>query len=473
MSTRNLEVWSDVQGSDAELRAANNVGALDELLELGDALVGRTERGEAIEVAVARGSSTTVKVHAAEVEALTSAGSAAAGIRVVRDGRVGFASCGSHDMDVVSETLAEARDNCRFAEPDEHNGLAEPDHVEARFHDTWNDAVIATDTQRRIELALELESRVIGADDRVTSARTTTYGDGWGQSAIVTSAGIRLAAEDTSCSVASQPLARNGSETQIGWGYDTARDPEDLDLARVAAEALDRATKLLGATQPQSARMTILLEPRLSMTLLSMVAGMLSGDSVAKGRTPFADRLGEPIASPLVDLTDDPTRTESIGVEPFDGEGLACRPNPLIEDGVLGTFLHDSTSARRAGVISTASAVRSVRGIPSPGAQLLVMRRGGTPARDLLSGIELGLAVESFSGLHSGVNPVSGDFSVGANGLMIRNGQLAEPVQELTVASTLQRLLMDVTAVGDDFEWLPSGPGAASLRIDGVSISGS
>jgi PmbA protein len=100
------------------------------------------------------------------------------------------------------------------------------------------------------------------------------------------------------------------------------------------------------------------------------------------------------------------------------------------------------------------------------------MSVGATPSADLLDGIELGLAVESFSGLHSGVNPVSGDFSVGANGLMIRNGELAEPVQELTLASTLQRLLMDVCAVGDDFEWLPSGPGGASMLIDGVAVSG-
>lgn len=104
---------------------------------------------------------------------------------------------------------------------------------------------------------------------------------------------------------------------------------------------------------------------------------------------------------------------------------------------------------------------------------MLVMAAGTTPTDALIGDIDLGLAVESFSGVHSGVNPVSGDFSVGANGLMIRDGELAEPVQELTVASTLQRLLMDVSAVGDDFEWLPSGPGGASMRIDGVAVSGS
>ncbi|MCB1271380.1 MAG: hypothetical protein KDB31_08155, partial [Microthrixaceae bacterium] len=126
----------------------------------------------------------------------------------------------------------------------------------------------------------------------------------------------------------------------------------------------------------------------------------------------------------------------------------------------------------RAGRRSTASAVRSVRGLPSPGAQLLVVEPGPHELDAIRSGVELGIAVESFSGLHSGVNPVSGDFSVGADGVMIRNGELAEPVKELTLASTLQRLLLEVVAVGSDFEWLPGGSGGASMLIDEVSVAG-
>jgi PmbA protein len=199
---------------------------------------------------------------------------------------------------------------------------------------------------------------------------------------------------------------------------------------------------------------------------------MLSAESVQKGRSPFADRLGERIASPLVELIDDPTRSASLAAEEHDGEGLACRANPLLAAGVLQGFLYDATTARRGGTASTGSAVRSARGLPTPGPQLLVLEPGTTPAEQLRRGLPLALAVESFSGLHSGVNPVSGDFSVGAEGVMIRDGELAEPVRELTLASTLQRLLLGVVAVGDDFEWLPSGNGAATLCIEDVSVSG-
>ena len=175
----------------------------------------------------------------------------------------------------------------------------------------------------------------------------------------------------------------------------------------------------------------------------------------------------------MITLVDDPTRSDSIGAEEIDGEGLACRQNRLIDDGVLQGFLYDSYSGRRSGTASTGSAVRGTRSLPGVGAQLLVMEPGERSFDQLIGSIDHGLYVTSFAGLHSGVNPVSGDFSVGADGLLITNGVLGAPVREMTIASTLQRLLLDVREVGGDFEWLPGGDGACSLVIDDVAISGS
>jgi len=444
----------------------------DDLLKLARELAERALPGEQVEVLLGRGQSATVKVHGGEVESLSSADSTGAGIRVVRDGRLGFAHCGTLDPVVLADTLEEARDNCTFGEPDDANGLAEPDGVPAVERDAWADAVVELPVDRKVELALDLERRTLALDPRVTSARTTIYADHWGESAIVTNTGIEGYDRGASCSVSTAPLARSGDETQIGSAHDAGRDPEQLDLDRVAGEAVDRATRLLGATKPPSSRMAILLEPRLALTLLGVVSSMLSGDAVAKGRSPFAGRIGEQVASPLLSVVDDPTRVESLGCEPIDGEGLACRPNPLISEGALQGFLYDSTSGRRAGVPSTASAVRGTRSLPGVGAQLLVLEPGTRTFDELVSSIDLGLYVNGFAGLHSGVNPVSGDFSVGSDGLMIRNGALAEPVRELTIASTLQRLLLDIGEVGGDFEWLSSGHGACSLVIHDVAISG-
>lgn len=444
----------------------------EDLLDLARPLAASARPGEQVEVLVARGASTTVRVHDGRVESLSSADSSGAGVRVVSEGRVGFAHCGSLDPAVLADTLVEARDNCSFGEPDEHQGLAEPDGVPVVERDAWSEAVLATPVDRKVELALDLERRVRSIDPRVTSARTTIYGDGWGESALVASTGIEGYDRGASCSVSTAPLARDGDETQIGSFHDAARDPDALDLDRVAAEAVARATRLLGARKPRSGRMAIVCEPRLAVTLLGVVASMLSGEAVQKGRSPFRDRIGERVASPLLSLVDDPTRAESLGSERIDGEGLACRPNELLRDGVLQGFLYDSTSARRAGTTSTASAVRGARTLPGVGAQLLVMSPGSRSLDELVSSVDNGLLVNGFAGLHSGVNPVSGDFSVGADGLVIRDGALAEPVRELTIASTLQRLLQDVTEVGGDFEWLPSGHGACSLVIGDVAVSG-
>jgi PmbA protein len=448
-------------------------GGPEQLLVVARELVEMARPGEQVEVVLSRGSSTTIRVHDAEVESLSSADSSGAGVRVVADGRLGFAHCGSLDREVLLDTLSEARDNCAFGEPDPHNGIAAPDGVDVVRRDAWSDAVLDVPIDRKIELALDLERRALGLDPRVTSARTTIYGDSWGESVIATSTGIEGYDRGSSCSASTAPLANDESGTQIGSSHDAGRDPELLDLAKVAAEAVERATRLLGAGKPPSARMTILLEPRLAMTLLGVVSAMVAGDAVLKGRSAFAGRVGEQVASPRLTLVDDPTSEESLGSEEFDGEGLACRPNPLVEAGVLKGFLYDSTTARRAGVESTASAVRGARSLPSIGAQLLVMTPGERQFDELVESIDHGLYVNSFAGLHSGVNTVSGDFSVGADGLVIRGGQLAEPVRELTIASTLQRLLLDIVEVGGDFEWLSSGHGASSLVIGDVSVSGS
>jgi PmbA protein len=444
----------------------------EDLLALAASVLDQAAGEEQVEVLLSRASSTTVKVYEGQVESLTSADSSGAGIRVIRDGRLGFAHCGSLDPTVLVETLREARDNLEFAEPDEWNGLAVPDGVEVVAQNGWSDSVVAFPVERKIALALELEQRVLAADSRITGIRSTAYGDAWGESVILSTAGIQAVDRGASCSISTQPLARVGDETQTGFGYDSGRVPELLDLDHATAEAVDRATRLLGAVKPPSARMTILLEPRLGVSLMGIVSGMLSGESVLKGRSPFGERVGEQIASPLLSLTDDPTRSESIGAEEVDGEGLACRSNLLISDGVLQGFLQDSYSGRRSGLASTGSAVRGTRSLPGVGAQLLVMQPGTRSFEQLVSSIDSGLYVNSFSGMHSGVNSISGDFSVGADGLMIRNGSLAEPVRELTLASTLQRLLLDIAEVGGDFEWLRGGDGACSLVIHDVSLSG-
>jgi len=447
-------------------------GSGEELARIARQVAESAKGSEQIDVMVSRGRSTSVRVYEGEVEAFTSAQSAGVGIRVIVDGRVGFAHAGSLEEEVVAETLTAARDNVPFSEPDEWAGLAEPDGVEPVPQDQWDDAVLAMPAEDKIARAVELERLARSLDERITGVRTAAWGDAHGTTAYAASNGIERVDRGTSASVGVQPLAVQGDETQIGYGGHAARGPDGVDDERAAREAVEKATRLLGATQPKSARVTMLLEPRLAATLLNIVAAMLNGESVVKGRSPFAGRVGEQIASPMLTLVDDPTRSESLAAESWDGEGLACRRTALVEAGVLSGFLHNSYTARRMGARSTGSALRGARSLPGVGAQVLVVEPGSRSFEELVSSIDHGLFVNSFAGLHSGVNPTSGDFSVGADGLLITGGELGGPVREITVASTIQRMLSDIAEVGGDAEWLPGGDFLASLVIPDVSMSG-
>ena len=444
----------------------------EELLDLASKVAAEAGAGEQVEAFVGSSTSTSVRVHGGEIESLTQASTSGIGVRVVVDGRQGFAYAGSLEPAVIAEVLADARDNARYAEPEEWVGLAEPDGVVPPEIDLWRDALAGMPTDRKVALALELERAVTARDPRITGVRVASWGDGSGVGAVATSTGIAVTGRSTFCHLSVQALATDGDETTTGYGVSVGREPADVDLNEAAGDAAERATRLLGAVQPASGTVTLVLEPQMAAMLLGVVAGTLNGESVLKGRSPFADRVGEAIASPLVTLVDDPTDPESLGADTHDGEGLATRRVPLIEGGVLRGFLHNTMTGRRAGVPSTASAVRGFRSTPGVGAQALAITPGRGTLDALVAGVDHGVLVQSMTGLHSGVNPVSGDFSVGVEGLMLRGGARAEPIREATVASTLQRLLLDVAAVGGEREWTPGGTGAAALVIPGVTLSG-
>jgi PmbA protein len=207
--------------------------------------------------------------------------------------------------------------------------------------------------------------------------------------------------------------------------------------------------------------------------LLGIIASTLNGEAVVKGRSLFKDRLGEQVAPPFVSLVDDPTNPLAYTATDVDGEGLAARRNVLIDGGVLRMFVHNSYSARRAATVSTGNAVRGgFSGTPGVGALALQLEPGTRSQEELIAGIDDGLLIQSVQGIHSGVNPISGDFSTGAAGLLIRNGQVAEPVREFTIASTLQRMLLDIVEVGGDVDWLPMRAAGVSLVVNDVTMSG-
>ena len=445
-------------------------GAGDDLLVIGDRIVAQARAGEQVEVVVGRSTSTEVRVYEGDVEQLASATSAGIGVRVVAGNRQGFAYAGSLDPDVMAETLAEARDNATFATEDEWLGLAEPDGVPVPSLDLYRDVQVSTES--KIDLAIALEKALRSSDARITGVDAADYADGVSEGAVVTTTGIRSYARDSSCYVSASCVAEEGGDTQTGFGFSVGRSPDDLDVDAAAADASRRATRLLGATKPSSGRVTVVFDPYVTAQFLGIIGSTLSGESVLKGRSLFADRLGEEVAAAAFTLVDDPTNPLAYSSSETDGEGLASRRNVLIDGGQLQQFVHNAYTARRSGTVSTANAVRGFSSTPAVGCRALSLAPGSQLQPALLADVGDGVLVSSVSGLHSGVNPVSGDFSTGAEGLRITGGELGEPLREFTVASTLQRMLADVLAVGADVEWLPMRAAGVSLVVRDLTVSG-
>jgi PmbA protein len=444
-----------------------------DLLDVADRIVGMADSGEQLEAYVGRSSDTQVRVYEGEVEQLAVADSQGVGVRVVRDDRQGFAYCGTFDPAALAETVEEARDNAAFGEPDEANGLPAPDGVEPAALDLWRPGLADVPTADKVALALELERAVLAADARITGVESCDYADSLAESAIVTTTGIRRSSRETGCELVAYSLAADGDDTQTGFGFSLGRSFDELDVGIAARDAADRAVRMLGARKPPSGRLTIVLDPWVTAQLLGIVAGTLGAEEVVKGRSLFADRVREQVASPLLTVVEDPTDARSWGATPVDAEGLATRRVPLVDAGVLQGFVHSTWTARRMGTTSTGSAVRGgFKSTPTAGCRAVVPNPGTATAAELIAGVDDGLLIQEVSGLHSGVNPVSGDLSTGAEGLRIRGGQVAEPLREFTIASTVQRLLLDVRAVGADLTWLPMSAAGLTLVIGDVAVSG-
>ncbi len=448
-----------------------------DVLDTARELVQQARPGEELEVYVARGHDTDVRVFEGEIEALSSATSEGAGVRILVGSeetggcQAGFAWSGSLEPGLLKETLEEARDNAAYATADPHVALARPDGTAPTALELWRPTTLRTED--KVALALELERHVRAADPRIRQVASADYGDATIETAVASTTGIEAASRRTTAYVSASAIAGEGTESQTGSGFSVGRAAEDLDVSQAAAEAASRALRMLGAAKAPSMRCAVVFDPRVVSTLLGVVAGALSGEAVVKGRSFFAGRLGEAVAAGSVTIVDDPTDPRAYGAAVYDAEGLACRRNVLIADGVLRAFLYDTVSARRAKTVSTASAVRGgFASTPGAGARAVVLEPGPLDLEGVLQAVGDGFYVQSVTGVHSGVNPVSGDLSVGAEGLVVRGGELAEPVREVTVASTLQRMLRSVLHVGADVAWLPGVAAGQTLAVADMSLSG-
>jgi PmbA protein len=415
-----------------------------------------------------------IRVYAGEVESLSDAGGRGVGVRAFVDGRSGYAYGTDLSEAGVRELADAARAAAEVADPDEHGGL--PDECGATpVEGLASPALGAWSTERKVELALAIE-RAARSRPGVTQVESAVYSDAEGSVALANSRGFSAGYAATQAWAYASAFAGEGADLMTGLGVDLGRDPDGLNPEAIGGEAADRALALVGARQPKSRRCPVILDAFVAASFIGFIGSMLSAEAVQRGRSLFADREGDEIAASELALSDDATDPAGPASSPFDGEGSPSRRTALIEDGRLLSFLFDARTARRAGRQTTANASRgSYRSPPSVGTTNLTLDAGQADLAGLFREAGDGLYVTDVAGLHSGVNPVSGTFSVGASGRLVSDGEAADPVRELTIASDLVSMLQGVRALGSQSRWVPFGGSvkAPPILIGEMSVSGS
>jgi PmbA protein len=418
-----------------------------------------------------------VRVHGGEVESLTAATQSGVGVRAWIGHRVGYAYGTDLSDTGVAAIAARAAEAAAVADEDEFAAPPAPAAVEP-LAGLSDPSVAAASPERVAELALSVERAALAADPRVAAVEQAVYADSAELVAIASSAGVAGEFESSSCFAYLQALAEGEDGRETGLGFGLARGPDGLDPVAIGTEGGERAAAMIGAVKPASRACPVVLDPTVAASFAGLIGSALGANAVQRGRSPFAGRLGEELASAAFILHDDGRDPLGADSAPFDGEGLPRRRTALIEDGRLRSYLYDTYTANREGegAASTGSAARQgYRSLPSVSASNLVVAPGTLPLSGLLSEVGEGVLVTDVAGLHSGVNPVTGVFSVGASGRAIRSGELAEPVREFTIAGDLISLLGSVRAAGSEARWVPFGGSVSTppLLVGEIAISGS
>ena len=337
----------------------------------------------------------------------------------------------------------------------------------------WDDALAGFPTDRKIELAKELERLTLAADPRVR-IDDANYADAWGEVAVATTTGIRESGRENGCYVSVSSLADDGDETQTGFGFSVGRQPDDLDLAKAARRR--RRPGHPPARRDQAA------EPAPDDRARPVRDGAVPRRHLVDAQRRERRQGAQPVPRPprragrrRASSRSSTTRPTRWPTPPPTSTARASPPAATCSSsgGTLRQFVHNSYSARRAGTVSTGNAIRGgFAGTPGVGCLALPLQPGTRAQAELVAAVDDGLLVQTVVGLHSGVNPISGDFSTGASGMLISGGAVGAPVRELTIASTLQRMLLDIVEVGGDVDWLPMRAAGVSLVIRDVMMSG-
>ncbi|MGD0678584.1 MAG: metallopeptidase TldD-related protein [Polyangiaceae bacterium] len=453
---------------------------LGELVDLGDRIVRmaleRGGPGMVAECVLRSGAEMSARVRRGEPELVEEAGTRSAGLRVIQDKRVATTSTSDLTEPGIDRFVADAIELVALSQEDAFAGPADPRCLcapeAAPDLDLYDAAGGAVDAARAIAIAREAEAAAFAFDSRITNSEGATFGRTAGGAAIVLSSGFRAFYKGSYQSLNVVPVAADeGGKNRRGYHWTARRHLSELDPPpEVGREAARRTLRKLGARSVPTCEASVVFDPDAARAILGMLAGCVMGSAIWRKSSYLVGREGTRVASDLVNVVDDPLIPRAPGSRPFDGEGLASRRNVVVERGILRTYLCDSYSARKLGRESTASAARGAGAAVGPSTSNFVLSPGTDSNEAIVRATSRGLYVTEMMGF--GFNAVTGDFSRGAAGFWIEDGELVYPVSEVTISLNVDDLWQSIDAIGSDLD-LRTATAAPTLRVAKMTIAGS
>lgn len=430
------------------------------------------------EAVVSEGDEFSVSVRMGEVETLQESGSRGLGLRVFIGQRSASASTSDLTPDGIAQLVSGAMALAKVTEEDAFAGLpdtADFGQLDADLHLYFED-VYSLPGAERIALARRAEAASLGFDPRITNSQGGHFDAATGRKVLANSRGFLGEYQSSYCGISAAPLATGpDGQMQRDFWSSSARRMANLESPEsIGQEAARRALRRLGARRVPTQSVPIVFAPEVARSLMGHLFEAASGDSIWRSASFLAGQLGQSVAAPSITIIDDhtmilPNGTGGFGSSPFDGEGLPTRRTVVVENGVLQTYLLNTYTARKLQMRSTGNASRGLAGSPGISAGNLYLLPGAQTPEAILAEIPAGFYVTSLMGF--GANLVTGDYSRGASGLWIENGELTYAVEEVTIAGNLREMLQNITAIGSDLEFRGS-IAAPTLRVDGMTVAG-
>ena len=445
-------------------------------IALAKKIVSRAEKAGAkvAEALVKDGAEMSVKVRQGETELVEEAAPKGAGLRVIINHRSAVTYTNDTTDSGLDALIADAIELANLSQPDEFSGPPEPSMLAKTFPelDLCDKEAREFSAEKAIKWAVEGEKAALDYDERITNSEGATFGRVIGGTALVTSGGFCGNYDSSYYSLVVNPIAEvEGEKMQVGFHWDAKRFLSDMQEAGdVGTEAARRTLEKLGAQKVPTCEAPVIFDPDTGRALLSALMQCLSGSAIYRRSSYLLEAENELIASDIVNIVDNPLIARAPGSRPFDGEGLPSRKNTIVENGMLKSFLLDTYSARKLGKESTANASRGIGGSPSVSATNFHLLPTETSPEEIIQGTEKGLYVTSMMGF--GFNPVTGDFSRGAEGFWIENGKKTTPVGEVTISLNFKDLWKRIDAIGSDLV-TRTAIATPTFRVSEMTIAGS